>query len=364
LCVVLFAGCTASFTYDHLDWLIPWFVDGYVDLTREQRNALEGQLEPLLRWHRDEELIRYVAIVDQIEREVAAPVTAEIVQGWIDETLTAAERTELSMLALALDFGATVSDAQMAEFTANLWKRQREYEEEFLARSDEQYRQDSFDHLTDVLGRFVGRLDREQKQRLRAATTMLHRFDGAWLEERAVWLRELEPLLQREPGWQQAVQQAYSARKVRRTPRYKDFLAHNLDVINHAVADVLNRLSSRQRKHLADEMDDLRSRLRKLMDKPQPARIPTAAASSVRGLAQHVVVKTDGLEVDLDRNMLVDAMDEFEGPLIRRYRQKPVDVGGQRVEVLCVGAAPYHIGGNQGRCIHCADGAGYNFVAA
>jgi hypothetical protein len=278
-CALLLAGCTATFTYNRLDWLIPWYVDGYVDLSREQRRILEDQLEPLLKWHREEELVRYAAVLERIERELGSPVTASAVQAWIDEITAALERTETSMLSLALDFSETLSDEQMAEFAANLWQRQRDYEEEFLGRSEEEYRRDSYDSLADFLRRFTGPLQSAQKERLQAAAGSLLRFDSAWLEERALWLKTLEPLLQREAGWQQRVQAAYAARKDQRTPRYREYLAHNLGVISAALADVLNQLDSKQRKAMAREFDDLRSRLRELAAAPRTAWLQPAATA-------------------------------------------------------------------------------------
>lgn len=267
----LVAGCGATFTYNHLDRLIPWYVDGYVDLSRDQRSILRGQLEPLLQWHREEELLRYVVILDRIEEDLSRSVTAADVQNWIGEVIAAAQRTEESMLALALDFGATLDDAQMAELTASLWQRQQEYEEEFLGRSDEQYRQQSYEALSRLLQRLAGRLEPAQEKRLQAAAAGLVRFDAAWLEDRARWLRQLEALLQRDPGWQQAVQAAYQARRAERLPRYRDYLQHNLGVINPAVADVLNQLSERQRARVARELVKLRLRLLRLSEAPPAA---------------------------------------------------------------------------------------------
>ncbi len=262
--LALAAGCTASFTYNHLDWLIPWYVDGYVDLTRDQRKSLEDRLEPLLEWHRDEELDRYIALLDCIEADLAGPVSAATVQTWIDEIEAAAARTEETMLDLALDFGATMNDAQIAELVVSLWERQRDYEEEFLPRSDAEYQEDSFDNLTDFLKRFTGRLRKPQEQRLYEASAALQRFDRAWLEERATWLTQLEGLLQRNPGWQQAVRDGYFARRERRTAEYREILTHNLAVITAAIADVLNESSEEQRQRAAEEIERIRARLQKL----------------------------------------------------------------------------------------------------
>ena len=271
LCAALLAGCTASFTYNHLDRLIPWYVDGYVDLTRQQRKALESQLEPVLQWHREEELARYISILDQIEQDLASPLTAGVVQVWIDELGAAVERAEESLLSLALDFGTTLSDAQMAEFVASLWERQREYESELLERSEEEYRRDSYDGLADFLRRFTGPLEPGQEQRLRKTASELYRFDQAWLEERAAWLETLEPLLQRKPGWQQQVQAAHAVRKAQRTPRYREFLAHNVAMISAGVADVMSQLTERQRQRVSREIDDLRARLRELSSRSRLA---------------------------------------------------------------------------------------------
>lgn len=258
------AGCTTSFTYNNLDWLIPWYVDGYVDLTRDQRQNLGDRLGPLLEWHRDEELVRYIALLDRIEADLGNDVTAATVQVWIDEVEAAAARTEATMLDLALDFGATMNDAQVEELVGSLWERQREYEEEFLPRSDAQYREENFENLEDFLERFTGRLQEPQKQRLQDASRELQRFDRVWLEERAAWLAELERLLQRQPGWQQAVREGYFARRAQRTPEYRETLSHNLAIITAAVAEVLNASTTAQRRHTTEEIQSIRARLEKL----------------------------------------------------------------------------------------------------
>jgi hypothetical protein len=357
LAAALSAGCTATYTYNHLDWLIPWYVDGYVDLTRQQRRALQNRLEPLLQWHREEELARYGGLLDRIERELADPVTAATVQGWLDEIVAALERTEQSMLTLALDFGSGMSDAQVAEFTTSLWERQREFEEELLGRDDEQYRRDSYDSLADFLQPLLGGLSAAQETRLRAAAGELHRFDGAWLEERALWLRTLEPLLQRHPGWQQAVETAYAARKQQRTPRYREYLAHNLAVVTAAVADVLNQMSSGQRQHLAREFDDVRNRLRKLAETPRVTRSNTVGTGSpgLGRLAQHVIIEADGPQVILDRNALVNSVHVLDGIRIHVDRHETIDVRRHLMEELRIGSATHHVRCHQRIVVHRTD---------
>lgn len=262
----LLAGCTASFTYNHLDWLIPWYVDGYVDLTRDQKKSLKEQLEPFLAWHREEELRRYVEILDDIEAGLSPPPATGQVYAWMQDIVDAAERTEFSMLRLGLGFGENLSDAQMQEFVDSLWERQRDFEEEFLERSDQEYIEDNADELQDFGKKLIGRLSTAQKQRLLGAAQELCRFDGPWLADSEDWLRELDPLLSREPGWQVGVEEAFTVRKRDRSPEFRDCLDRNYMVISAGMADVLSQATEKQLNHLNGEIDTLRQRLQKLID--------------------------------------------------------------------------------------------------
>ena len=65
LCVLVLSACTTSFYYNRLDWLIPWYVDDYIDLSSEQKQSLKVKLEPYLNWHRQEELNNYINSIEK-----------------------------------------------------------------------------------------------------------------------------------------------------------------------------------------------------------------------------------------------------------------------------------------------------------
>ena len=262
--VLMLAGCT-SFAYNRLDWLIPWYINGYVDLTGEQRKLLRKKLTSPLDWHREEELANYTDILNRIEADLDGEVTADTVRRWADEMFGAAVRVQRSLLVVALEFGKQVSDEQVEEFVVSLWERQEEMEEEFSARSDAVYSDDDYDNLVETLERFLGRLNTEQKVILREASNKLVRFDKAWLEEGRAWLRKMENLLQREAGWQEAILQAYDARTGLRSAEYRAAFEHNMGLVTQAYAEVIGIMSERQRKKAQNEFDDLRRMLTKLM---------------------------------------------------------------------------------------------------
>jgi len=269
LCVLLLSSCASSLAYNRLDWLIPWYVDAYVDLSREQRQSLREQLVPLLQWHRQEELARYQELLHQIEVEMESPLTASQVRNWIEELSQAAIRIEKSMLNVSLEFGASISNAQMDEFIDSLNEQQEEFEEEFLSRTDKEYFKENTAHVQKLMERLLGRLQADQKARLRLGAESVKRFDTVWLNDRRQWLDQLEPLLARETGWQDKILQAYADRDRQRPAQYRQIVDHNSNVIAAAVADVLNSRTPKQSAHATSEFEDMRMLLQQLMDAPE-----------------------------------------------------------------------------------------------
>ena len=66
--LVFLVGCSSTtFFYNRLDFLLPWYLESYVDLNQEQRKNLNELLEPFFEWHREEELPKYAEIIGDLE---------------------------------------------------------------------------------------------------------------------------------------------------------------------------------------------------------------------------------------------------------------------------------------------------------
>lgn len=254
----LTACSSTTFFYNRLDFLVPWYVDDYVDLSRDQDRELEQRLEPFLSWHRREELPRYAALLQQLERALETELTLADVETLTREAEGYGDRVQTRALDWILPMGAALSDAQLAEFIANLRDRQEELEEEYLERDMEEYREDSYDRLLDNSQDYLGRLDREQRDALRQAVDGLQRSDSLWLAERAQWIDRLEVLLQRQPGWQQRIRDAMARRWDDSSEDYRRMYGHNLAVVQRALVELVNNRSERQDRHLRRKLEALR----------------------------------------------------------------------------------------------------------
>ena len=66
--LVFLVGCSSTtFIYNRIDFLLPWYLESYVDLNQEQRKNLNELLEPFFEWHREEELPKYAEIIGDLE---------------------------------------------------------------------------------------------------------------------------------------------------------------------------------------------------------------------------------------------------------------------------------------------------------
>jgi hypothetical protein len=266
LLLLVLAGCSSTtFFYNRLDFLIPWYLGDYVELDREQKVALDGLLQPFLAWHRAEELPRYLHILDTIDDRLNGPVTSDDVAQTLAEVEQAWMRLESRGLDWMLALGAELSDEQIAQVIAELRDKQVEYEEKYLTRTEQKYREDAEDNLRDNLQDMLGRLDKSQRARVVMASESLQRSDTVWLQERAQWIDLLEQILQRNDGWQDAVREASRTREERQSERYRQTYEHNTLVIYSAVADVLNERSSRQDERLRRELNNYRESIETLI---------------------------------------------------------------------------------------------------
>lgn len=271
------AACSSTtFFYNRLDTILPWYVDDYVDLDGSQEQQLDQTLESFLRWHRLQELPRYVQLLDEIDRSLDKPVTPRALGAIYGQAEIAWFRLEQESLDWLLELGETLSDQQVGEFLAHLQDRQEEYVEDYLTRSEREYREDMYDNFAENLEDYLGRLTPQQRERLQAGSASLERADSAWLQERAAWLERLGVLLQRQPGWQQRLREAIAQRGETTSPRYLEIYEHNLGVTIAAVADVLNERTEKQDRHLRAQLANLRDDLQTLI--AQGNAVPGKAA--------------------------------------------------------------------------------------
>ena len=267
IALLLLTACSGTtFVYNRLDFLLPWYLNDYVDLDRSQKDYLDELLHPYLQWHRSEELPQYLKILDQIEQSLDRTMRPEDVADIAETFEDAWSRLENEGLKWMLALGASLSDEQIAEFLQELQEQQEEYEEKYLTRDEGEFREETYDSMIDGFQDYLGKLDATQKEVLLSTAAAMQRSDTAWLEERAAWLVKLGTLLQREPGWQLRLKRALDAREENHSPAYRQVYGHNVKQIQIAVATVLNSRGEKQDRRLRKKLNNFREDIQTLIE--------------------------------------------------------------------------------------------------
>ena len=64
--IMLLSGCGAKFVYNNLSMITPWYVDDFVDLSRDQEKQYQDHLKVIHQWHRQHELPEYQRLLTEL----------------------------------------------------------------------------------------------------------------------------------------------------------------------------------------------------------------------------------------------------------------------------------------------------------
>jgi len=273
LSLSLLAGCTSEFIYNRVDRLAQFYIERYIDLDKDQSNSLKINLEGLKEWHRHNELLEYRDFLNQIETDIQHDITPETITGWMSKARTAYFRIRDQAIPSLIEVAGTLTSAQVEEFSANLEKRNRELEKEYLARDQTEYHEYIFEEMDDRLRYWLGKLTDAQKQRLEETAGMMERLDTRWLADRRSWQSRVINELQRKPGWQDRLTVLIMNRTEYTDRDDIDANNRNEQRIYAAVADVMNMRSEKQRQKLLKKLREWQANLASLQDTgKQPRR--------------------------------------------------------------------------------------------
>jgi hypothetical protein len=263
LLALTLSGCSATqLIYNRVDILVRWYLDDYVSLDSEQQARFDARLETLLAWHRREELPAYVVLLDDASIILNEGVPLDDTRAMADRIEEAAIRFQDPFLELLLSTGQDLTPQQTRQFVDTLISKQEEFEEDRLARSDTEYREDLESRFDKQLSRYLGSLTAEQTDRIAEGVAEMTRLDRFWLEDRRVWITDLSAiLLEDAPQWPDQVRALIAGRGDALLPDYREGIDHNGEVILQLSRDVLITRTDKQDRKLRGRLQSLRDDL-------------------------------------------------------------------------------------------------------
>ena len=252
--LIFLVGCSSTtFIYNRIDFLLPWYLESYVDLNQEQRQKLNELLEPFFEWHREEELPKYVKIIEDFESildekiELASieAITHEVEQSWF--------RLEDNMIAWVIPMTRELSNEQITEFLQTMQTKTAQNENKYLSRNLQTYQNDNYKRIRKNLRRFLGGMNKDQLDLIDIASKEMIRVDGQWIDNRKALIENLKVILKRGDGWELDLENI-THRDDKVASNYRRTYSHNIAVNERLFVEILNSRTEKQDKKLRSQL--------------------------------------------------------------------------------------------------------------
>ena len=252
--LIFLVGCSSTtFIYNRIDFLLPWYLESYVDLNQEQRQKLNELLEPFFEWHREEELPKYVKIIEDFESildekiELASieAITHEVEQSWF--------RLEDNMIAWVIPMTRELSNEQITEFLQTMQTKTAQNENKYLSRNLQTYQNDNYKRIRKNLRRFIGGMNKDQLDLIDIASKEMIRVDGQWIDNRKALIENLKLILKRGDGWELDLENI-THRDDKVASNYRRTYSHNIAVNERLFVEILNSRTEKQDKKLRSQL--------------------------------------------------------------------------------------------------------------
>lgn len=274
LTVTMTACNRLNLAYRNLDTLIPWTLNDYLDIDRDQRRHLKAHLRVHLDWHCRTQLPSYLDSLQQLREQIATEqLDPQTLRGHYRQAQQALDQIAAQITPTSIELLRKLDDRQVAELDAAFAKDRREREEKYLQPEPAQQIRERAERMQERASRWFGSTSAMQRQRILAWAHALGAGNQLWLENRAQWQAAfLDAVRQRhEAGFETRMARLLQDRESFWSDEYRQAFEHTVRVGIALFSDLYALSDSTQRQHLTDRLHELEKNLGSLDCLPQTA---------------------------------------------------------------------------------------------
>lgn len=198
LCLsLLISACSrAGLAYRNLDWLVPWRLNDYLNLDRQQRAWLKPRVQMHLQWHCSAELPRYIDWLQTTESILAQPQpdSAQLLEQFAQFD-AALKRIGIEITPTAIELLQGLSEQQVRELYAAMDEDNLEDRQDFLDPPLATQLSERQTRMQERLRPWLGRLNTAQTDHIATWANSLGEQNRLWLENRQLWQAELRKVV-------------------------------------------------------------------------------------------------------------------------------------------------------------------------
>jgi len=189
-----------SLGYQHAPTLLMWRAAEYFDLDSTQRASFRARLERVHAWHRAEQLGPLLRILEQAQRRLARPLVVDDGE-WLMDTLLAHYRLVVGrIIDESAELLTTLGPAQITALEQRLAERAAAYAATWIDAPPEDVRRARYKRIRGHIEDWLGRLEPQQREWLRARLAEIPADYVGWHADRARRDAQFIALLRRVAG--------------------------------------------------------------------------------------------------------------------------------------------------------------------
>jgi hypothetical protein len=179
------AGCSAiRLGYANGPQLAWWWLDGYVDFSRDQTPAAKQAIDRWFDWHRNTQLADYAALLASTQAPILEPTTGAQACRWQDRIRDKLEPAFERAITEFADLLPGLGEAQFKHLEQSYAKRNEEMRSNFLQPDPETRQKESVKRTVDRAEQLYGSLEASQVQLIARGVAASPFNPDAWVAER------------------------------------------------------------------------------------------------------------------------------------------------------------------------------------
>ncbi|MGX4730282.1 DUF6279 family lipoprotein [Pseudomonas corrugata] len=261
LLLLLTACSRIGLAYRNLDLIIPWTLNDYLDINREQKDWFNERLKEHLSWHCTTQLPGYLDWLDRLRSMVQTnQVTDEALQQRTEEAKAAIAETAREITPSAIELLQGLNDEQVDDMDAAFTRDQRKRQQEYLKPSLQQQIQERSERMEKRLNDWLGSLNIAQRQRVVAWSTALGDQNQQWIANRAHWQNQFSAAVAQRhaPDFPKRIEQLLVNRESLWTPAYREAYNNTEAQARSLLVDLMADSTPPQRERLLKKIDGVK----------------------------------------------------------------------------------------------------------
>jgi hypothetical protein len=199
------AYSNAAFAYNQLPPMLTWMVDGYVDMSGEQKEWMRDRVARIMEWHRHHELPEYRRFLERVLAETQEPFTVEEIAAAFRDLRRHYHATVEQVLPDAADFLLRLDAAQVRHMEEKFAEDNRKFVKESLKGTPDQRRARRVKQFVGHLDGWLGSVSDAQREIVERYNAEIPDLIEERLADRKVRHMETVALIRSRPPREQMV---------------------------------------------------------------------------------------------------------------------------------------------------------------